>query len=205
MEEKLLNRTKFYGLYFVLILLLSVKCTYQKPDVQQNSDLLKDFISSFNIDDHPIYYQTISKGTISEYLDKGFSLEHVFLLGETPDSLKIYFNENVIKDLVDDVRKYNTMPITKELSGDHRVIREEEIPEFVKDITIPPPFNYSGFTNVYFLSTPIISDSRAIIFVDTYGPTTIGITLYFFVRDSEESDWNQIGGGSVQKLRYYPN
>ena len=191
--------------FSLLLILLTGSGCATKFEIQEHEELLKRYLETFHSDDHPVYFQTISQEKISNYLGDGFSLQHVFYLVDSPDSLKIIFNEKVISGLVENVRHYNSIPITEELAQGHRVIREEEIPDFVKDETNPPPFNYTGFTNVYFLSTPIISDNRAIIFVDTYGPTTVGITMYFFIRDSKQSDWKQIGGGSVHKISYYSN
>lgn len=200
MKRKPLYRTVPCGFYLVLVVILSVKCTNLQPDIQQNKELLEEFIGTLSDDNHPIFHQTMTQKRVSRYLGEGFSLGNIFFISETPDSLDNYFNDEIIANLTENFKDYKELTITEELAQGHRVVKEDEIPEFVKDKSIPPPFNYSGFTNVLFVSTPVISNNRAVMFLDTYGSPFIGISVYFYVRNNRNSAWKMVGGGIVQEI-----
>lgn len=189
----------------VLLYIIVIQCTYSSSDLQENEDLLYGFVETFNEEDHPIYYQTLPKEKIADYLGEGFSLDHVFFLSKPSDSLEIYFTKEVISGFSESIKNYKRITVTEELTDGHKVVEQKEIPDFVKDSSIPPPFKYSGFRNVYFLSTPLISKNKAVIFIDSYGHSDIGISIYFYVRRNQSSPWVSLGGGSVHELKYYNN
>ena len=172
-------------------------------EVEEKEELLEYFLSNLNENDNPIYYETLPKEKIADYLGEGFSLDHVFFLSEPSDSLEIYFTKEVISGFSESIKNYKRITVTKELTDGHKVVEQKEIPDFVKDSSIPPPFNYSGFNNVYFLSTPIISENRGIIFIDSYGEKGLGITIRFYIRRNKNAPWEVIGTGSVHEVSYY--
>ncbi len=130
-------------------------------------------------------------------------MENVFFLADRPDSLDYYFDDAAISTLVKNVKHYKQLTITQEQTNGHMVVQDEDIPEFVKDRAMPPPYNYSGFYNVYFLSTPIISQNRGIIFIGTYGANDIGITIRFYMRKNKDAPWVMVGAGAVHELSLY--
>ncbi|OAN64146.1 hypothetical protein A8B79_14230 [Balneola sp. EhC07] len=172
-------------------------------EIEEKEELLEYFLSNLNENDNPIYYETLPKEKIVDYLDEGFSLDNVFFLSEPSDSLEIYFSKEVISGFSESIKNYKKIIVTEELTDGHKVVEQKEIPDFLKDSSIPPPFNYSGFNNVYFLSTPIISENRGIIFIDSYGEKGLGITIRFYIRRNKNAPWEVIDSGSVHEVRYY--
>lgn len=180
-----------------------LSCSNPKPDTEEKKALLKHFFTSLDEEDYPVYYETLSKEKVASYLGEGFSVDNVFFLADRPDSLDYYFDDSAISTFVKSVKHYKPLTITQEQTNGHKVVYDEDIPEFVKDRTMPPPFNYSGFYNVYLLSTPIISQNRGIFFIDTYGASGIGITIRFYMRKNKNSPWVMVGSGTVHELEYY--
>ncbi|WP_235603530.1 hypothetical protein, partial [Balneola sp. EhC07] len=194
----------FYSLISLLIIIVGFfGCNNQMSEIEEKEELLEYFLSNLNENDNPIYYETLPKEKIVDYLDEGFSLDNVFFLSEPSDSLEIYFSKEVISGFSESIKNYKKIIVTEELTDGHKVVEQKEIPDFLKDSSIPPPFNYSGFNNVYFLSTPIISENRGIIFIDSYGEKGLGITIRFYIRRNKNAPWEVIDSGSVHEVRYY--
>ena len=194
----------FYSLISLLIIIVGFfGCNNQMSEIEEKEELLEYFLSNLNENDNPIYYETLPKEKIVDYLDEGFSLDNVFFLSEPSDSLEIYFSKEVISGFSESIKNYKKIIVTEELTDGHKVVEQKEIPDFLKDSSNPPPFNYSGFNNVYFLSTPIISENRGIIFIDSYGEKGLGITIRFYIRRNKNAPWEVIGTGSVHEVSYY--
>ena len=198
-----MNRAITHFLYAAILVLFGVQCSNSQYDIQENEKLLKEYAEMLSGDDYPFFYQTMSKEKVSGYLGEGFLLEEVFFLSDRPDSLNHYFNDEVVSNLIENVGDYRVLDITEELTRGHRIVTNEEIPEFVKDRSVPPPFNYTGFTNVLFVSTPIISNNRAILIHDTYGKNALGIGISFFLKMNPENEWKLYASGTVHKLSFY--
>jgi hypothetical protein len=199
-----MNRIITHFFYAAFLLLFGVQCSNSQYDIQENEKLLKEYVGMFSEDDYPVFHQTMSKEKVSKYIGEGFSVDNVFFLADRPDSLDYYFDDAAINTLVKSVKQnYKQLTITQEQTNGHMVVQEEDIPEFVKDRSMPPSFNYSGFYNVYFLSTPIISQNRGIFFIDTYGASGIGITIMFYMRKNKDAPWVMVGSGAVHELEYY--
>jgi len=197
------SKTILYIILGLVTIIGALSCSHPKTDVEENEALLEHFFKSLNDEDYPVYHKTLPKEKIERYLGEGFSVENVYFLGDSPDSLEYYFDDSAINKLVKNVNYYTTLNITQEQTNGHMVVQEEDIPEFVKDRSMPPSFNYSGFYNVYFLSTPIISQNRGIFFIDTYGASGIGITIRFYMRKNKDAPWIMVGSGAVHELEYY--
>jgi len=194
----------FYSLISLLIIIVGFfGCNNQMSEIEEKEELLEYFLSNLNENDNPIYYETLPKEKIVDYLDEGFSLDNVFFLSEPSDSLEIYFAKEVISGFSKSIKNYKRIIVTEELTDGHKVVEQKEIPDFVKDSSTPQPFNYSGFNNVYFISTPIISENRGIIFIDSYGEKGLGITIRFYIRRNKNAPWEVIGTGSVHEVSYY--
>lgn len=198
-----MNRIITHFFYAAFLVLFGVQCSNSQYDIQENEKLLKEYVRMLSEDDYPVFHQTMSKEKVSEYIGEGFLLEEVFFIPDRPDSLNHYFNDEVVSNFIDNVGGYRVLDITEELTKGHRVVTNEEIPEFVKDRNVPLPFNYSGFTNVLFISTPIISNNRAILIHDTYGSNGVGIGISFFMKKNQDNTWKLYASGSVHKLSFY--
>lgn len=198
------SKTILYILIGLVIIFGSLSCSNPETSTEEKKVLLHDFFTSLDEEDYPVYYETFPKEKIARYLGEGFSVDNVFFLADRPDSLDYYFDDAAINTLVKSVKQnYKQLTITQEQTNGHMVVQEEDIPEFVKDRSMPPSFNYSGFYNVYFLSTPIISQNRGIFFIDTYGASGIGITIRFYMRKNKDAPWIMVGSGAVHELEYY--
>lgn len=198
-----MNRTITHFFYAAILVLFGVQCSNSQYDIQENEKLIKEYVGLPSEDDYPVFHQTMSKKKVSQYIGEGFLLKEVFFIVETPDSLNHYFNKEVVSNLIENIRNYRVISITDESSNGHRVVTNKEIPEYVMDRTVPPPFNYTGFTNVLFISTPLISDNRAILIHDTYGSNVVGIGISFFLKKNQENTWKLYASGSVHKLSFY--
>jgi len=198
------SKTILYILIGLVIIIGSLSCSNPETSTEEKKVLLHDFFTSLDEEDYPVYYETFPKEKIARYLGEGFSVDNVFFLADRPDSLDYYFDDAAINTLVKSVKQnYKQLNITQEQTNGHMVVQEEDITEFVKDRSMPPSFNYSGFYNVYFLSTPIISQNRGIFFIDTYGTSGIGITIRFYMRKNKDAPWIMVGSGAVHELEYY--
>lgn len=172
-------------------LFVIVQCDLYDENTQSQKDILK--LLTKNFEEYPVYYLTLEKERVEGYLQDGLTIKDIAFLSAPEDSLYKYFNKNVASLLVEKVHKYNQVQITTEDINGYPVVNEEDIPEFIINREAPP-FNYSGFTNVNYLSTPIISSNRAIVFHDSYGGVDIGITIHFFIQD-DSSSWRLVNSG----------
>lgn len=53
-------------------------------EIEEKEELLEYFLSNLNENDNPIYYETLPKEKIVDYLDEGFSLDNVFFYLSPP-------------------------------------------------------------------------------------------------------------------------
>ena len=191
---------KPYELIFLVALIFNViGCDSRREEIAQ-VEILENFTSNLTSEDYPIFFQTMPQEKVSKYLGKGFDLKYVFFISQ-PDSLEYYFSDKVMSKLIQKVNRYEQISITNEMASEHKLVSDEEIPDFIKGTSIPPTFNYQGFWNVYFLSIPIIYNNRAIVFTDSYGEKGIGIGIRFYIRGNDDEEWKLFAGGAVHSIK----
>ncbi len=177
---------------FVALLLLLVYCDESNIETQSQKKILTVLVSKF--EKNPVYHQTLEEKVVENFLKDGLSIQNIAFLSASKDSLQNHFSNQITSSLVNRSIGYKQINLTSGDLNGYPVISEEEIPDFVKDSSIPPPFKYSGFTNVNFLSTPIIYKDYAIVFHDSYGDVDIGVSTYFFKKNKNNS-WELINSG----------
>ena len=195
------SKKTFCILVSSIIILGSLSCSSPTSELEEHKELLSVFFTTFSDLDHPVFYKTISKEKVTDYLQDGFSVKNVSFLEHGTDSLSMYFGEEICTSIVQKAQNYNQYILTEKDTFGNPVVKEEDIPEFVKNrTTIPPPFNYQGFTNVNFVSTPIITQNRGIILLHSFrGDVKIGkgVKIYFFIKNVKDGSWNLVDSGAV--------
>lgn len=183
-----------------IILIGTLSCNSSISELEEQKELLSVYLKTFTKMDHPVFHKTLSKEEVAEYLEGGFSMRDIGFLSIPPDSLETFFDEKIIKAIAEKVEDYEQITLNEEVTLGHSVVKDKDIPDHIKSNTEPPPFNYKGFTNVNFISTPIITQNRGIILLRSYnGDVRIGkgVNIYFFIKDGQERSWKLLDFGAL--------
>ena len=198
MEFKFL---KISFLFIVVVLSGIVSCI----KIQDEKDVI--YILNLITDakrDVPYLDSTLLKSTTQIYLNRETNIVNVDILSGNKDSLKEMFNGRVLVHLIRSLDKgYEQKSLKKVLSEDKFVVSENELPDFLNGKDVFPPFAYNGYYSATRVSTPIIHKDKAMVLESSITGNDLGVSIFFLMKDNENSTWKVVGKGLIHETRFY--
>jgi len=172
------------------ILVCFVSCSGSPGPSQQQMDVLKVSADLFLDERRVLFYKTFDNDVVIEVLGESLNNE---LLTRNPLSknadLDSLFDEQTFIKLNRAFKNYQSLNLDSLNVELGELVTDEQIPDYVRDQS-PVPNWEVDFDSVLYLSTPIVSDNRAILLRGGHG-VGLMIGINFFIK--EDGKWKLVG------------
>lgn len=180
-------------LYIIIITCFSCSRTVNKDEV-----LILKLVAEELLDDKDaLHFETLDKNTVDNILGNPVDSNLFLRTMIFPNSQVLYyFDQKTLSGFSKPLRSYDTIELNTLDIQAIPVVDEKDIPDYVR-FQQPTPNWEVDFTNVYFLSTPLVYDNKAILFSHDFG--SHGYDMHFFIKI--EQKWSWLGKTSIYSIR----
>ena len=173
----------------VSILVCFFSCSGSPSPSQEQIEVFKVSSELFLDEREVLFHKTFDNDVVIEVLGESLNNE---LLTRNPLSknadLDSLFDEQTFIKLNRAFKNYQSLNLDSLNVELGELVTDEQIPDYIRDQS--PASNWEvDFNSVLYLSTPIVSDKRAILLTDRSGDGMIGIN--FFIK--EDGKWKLVG------------
>jgi len=168
------------------ILVCFVSCSGSLGPSQQQKDVLKVSADRFLDERRVLFHKTFDNDVVIRVLGESLNNE---LLTRNPLSknadLDSLFDEQTFIKLNRAFKNYQSLNLDSLNVELGELVTDEQIPDYVRDQS-PVPNWEVDFDSVLYLSTPIVSDNRAIVLASRSGFMT---GIHFFIKEEGKWKW----------------